>query len=61
MSEQRRKSKYAEKRDRGDQMYGPGCCAHKVTLSQVNAAKDAAKASGHKFWSPTWNDRRHSH
>lgn len=26
-------SKYEAKRRRGDQMYGPGCCAHTVKLT----------------------------
>lgn len=41
------KSRYATKRDQGQQMYGPGCCAHKVTDSQINAAKDRARDRGH--------------
>jgi hypothetical protein len=43
----RTKSKYAEKRDGGNQMYGPGCCAHKVTDAQVAAGKERARARGH--------------
>ena len=27
------KSKYARKRATGNQMYGPGCCAHKIRLT----------------------------
>ena len=37
------KSRYAAKRDAGQQMYGPGCCAHKITDAQVRAAKDRAE------------------
>ena len=40
------KSHYAAKRDRGDMMYGPGCCAHKVTSQQIAAAKQKAREEG---------------
>jgi len=43
----RSKSHYAQKRDSGQQMYGPGCCAHKVTDAQIQRAKDAARSRGH--------------
>lgn len=44
MSEQTkgRESKYAKKVAEGNQMYGPGCCAHKVTPAQIAAAKKRA-------------------
>jgi hypothetical protein len=42
-----RRSKYGEKREAGNQMYGPGCCAHKVTDSQVQKAREAAEKRGH--------------
>lgn len=31
---QQKKSKYAEKKARGNMMYGPGCCAHSLTPEQ---------------------------
>lgn len=31
------KSKYAEKVATKSQMYGPGCCAHKLTRQQMDA------------------------
>lgn len=37
------KSKYAAKKEAGNQMYGPGCCAHSVTQPQLNAARARAK------------------
>lgn len=40
------KSKYSEKKARGNQMYGPGCCAHTITSAQITAAKDAARKAG---------------
>lgn len=33
------KSGYAEKVRRGEQMYGPGCCGHRLTEQQVRAHK----------------------
>jgi hypothetical protein len=42
-----KKSKYAQKRDGGQQMYGPGCCAHKITDAQIANAKDRARRNGH--------------
>lgn len=30
-------SKYAQKRNLGRQMYGPGCCAHRISIEQVTA------------------------
>lgn len=41
------KSKYAEKRESGRMMYGPGCCAHKVTNAQVSASIERARKRGH--------------
>lgn len=35
-------SRYKEKQMRGEQMYGPGCCAHKLTAAQIDAAKRRA-------------------
>lgn len=32
-----KKSKYAEKIALKNQMYGPGCCAHKLTRQQMDA------------------------
>lgn len=32
-------SKYAEKKNSGRMMYGPGCCAHTVSVSQIEAAR----------------------
>ncbi len=43
MSSQKPKSKYASKVSSGKQMYGPGCCAHTVTSSRIEAAKEAAR------------------
>lgn len=33
------KSKYAQKVRSGNQMYGPGCCAHKISRERVLVAK----------------------
>ena len=41
------KSKYAQKFDKGERMYGPGCCAHKVSDAQIAAAKERARKAGH--------------
>lgn len=45
---QRGKSRYAAKRDGGQQMYGPGCCAHGINEGQIAAARRRARdfASG---------------
>lgn len=40
-------SKYSKKVASGHQMYGPGCCAHTVSLAQINKRKDEARARGH--------------
>lgn len=37
------KSRYQTKRESGKMLYGPGCCAHTVTVAQVEAAKRAAE------------------
>lgn len=37
------KSRYAKKFRNGNQMYGPGCCAHSITQAQVDAAKRDAE------------------
>lgn len=52
-----KKSKYREKQDRGDQMYGPGCCGHRITAAQCEAARARARSSDHKFWTPGWRGR----
>lgn len=39
-------SEYAKKVAAGNQMYGPGCCAHKVSPSQIAAAKKRAFDEG---------------
>lgn len=41
------KSKYAKKLMGGNQMYGPGCCAHTVTQAQINKRKEEARRNGH--------------
>jgi hypothetical protein len=41
------KSRYAAKKEQGDMMYGPGCCAHTVSAAQVAAAKQRARSEGH--------------
>lgn len=40
-------SKYAKKVSSGHQMYGPGCCAHTVSNSQIAKRKEEARARGH--------------
>lgn len=37
MSAEGHKSKYAAKKESGRQMYGPGCCAHRITAAQIAA------------------------
>lgn len=34
-----RKSKYKAKVDAGKQMYGPGCCSHKLTMQRMDAIR----------------------
>ncbi len=41
-----KQSHYAEKRARGNQMYGPGCCAHKISEDRVAAARERARRNG---------------
>ena len=40
------KSSYAAKREQNNMMYGPGCCAHKVTPQQIAAARQRAREEG---------------
>lgn len=42
-----KRSRYAEKKARGNQMYGPGCCAHTITATQIQNVKEQARRSGH--------------
>lgn len=56
----RKKSKYATKKERGNMMYGPGCCAHGISQAQMDRTRENARLSGHKFWTPAWSDRRKS-
>ena len=42
-----KKSQYAAKRESGQQMYGPGCCAHKVTPAEIERARQRAQERGH--------------
>lgn len=35
-----RTSRYSAKRNSGRQMYGPGCCAHRVTATQILANRE---------------------
>ena len=50
----RKQSKYAQKRSRPESMmYGPGCCAHAVTAAQVERAKtEARRRESHPI--PAW-------
>lgn len=48
----RKKSKYAKKRDSGKQMYGPGCCGHKLTMAQLDKHRAEVRESRHFFWTP---------
>lgn len=34
-----KKSKYREKVESGKQMYGPGCCAHKLTPERMRSIR----------------------
>ena len=36
-------SDYAKKVARGEQMYGPGCCAHKLTEERMEAIRKRVK------------------
>lgn len=40
------KSKYARKVKAGNQMYGPGCCGHRIKDEQIAAARRNARESG---------------
>lgn len=40
------RSKYGKKVAEGNQMYGPGCCANKVSPAQIAAAKKRAWDEG---------------
>lgn len=51
MSE-RAKSRYAQKKDGGNQMYGPGCCGHKLTQKQVEDVKAKVREQRHWSWTP---------
>lgn len=48
------KSAYAIKRASGNQMYGPGCCAHGVTQAQIEKRRAEAKRAGH-FRGNVWS------
>lgn len=58
------KSRYAEKRQSGRMMYGPGCCGHSVTPAQLMAnRRRVAKERGEGVYIPpqhvpemTWTD-----
>ena len=41
----RKKSRYAEKRAKGNMMYGPGCCGHTITPERIEKAKETARRS----------------
>lgn len=56
MTEQKNESKYAKKRASGRQMYGPGCCTHKVTSAQVERAAEAARQAGHFHTRAVWRE-----
>lgn len=40
------KSRYKTKQEAGNQLYGPGCCAHTVSEQQVRKAKENARYNG---------------
>lgn len=46
----RKKSRYATKRDSGKQVYGPGCCAHSVSASAIERCKAEARELRHYAW-----------
>lgn len=48
----RKKSRYAEKKDSGKQMYGPGCCGHSITAGAIEKVKQAARDRRHFAWTP---------
>ena len=39
-------SLYAQKVKRGEQMFGPGCCGHRLTADRIAAAKRLAREEG---------------
>lgn len=45
-----KKSKYQEKKSRGNMMYGPGCCAHSLTPDQMRAIR--MRNGTLRSWSP---------
>ncbi len=47
-------SPYGKKRASGNMMYGPGCCAHKVSPEQIAKAKQAARERGHFAPAYSW-------
>lgn len=47
---ERKKSRYKEKRDSGKQLYGPGCCGHKITVAQIERCKSEARELRHYSW-----------
>jgi hypothetical protein len=47
MSKQAKQSHYQEKLKAGKQLYGPGCCANKLSDAEVNRAKSNAQAREH--------------
>lgn len=50
------KSRYKEKAKAGEQMYGPGCCAHKLAPGAIENAKQRAYERGH-FRPPAFQPR----
>lgn len=41
------KSRYADKVKKGEQMYGPGCCAHRISNEQLAAVRRRARENEH--------------
>jgi hypothetical protein len=41
------RSRYAMKVRAGQQMYGPGCCGHRITETQVREHRAELRRSGH--------------
>jgi hypothetical protein len=50
-------SRYAKKVAAGNQMYGPGCCAHRITDAQMAARRNEARIRGHFDNKPMRIDR----
>jgi len=50
----RSRSRYAEKKASGKQLYGPGCCANSLPAAAIQAAKDRAyrAGQGHRRFAP---------